>query len=99
MSHPNIVYRPGERTPYFASVYNHNDRFPLHPRLPEEVVMATQGLLYWARYLAASDKASLAVAGIDQDIIRVREEVMAVSLAIGLPVGGELTTPGIGIPI
>jgi hypothetical protein len=96
-----IKYRPEERTPYYASIYNHDDRFPLHPRLQEEVIMAAQGLRYWARFLVSSDKASLEAAAdaISQDLIHVREDVIMASLAIGLPIGGELTTPGIGIPI
>jgi hypothetical protein len=97
-----IAYRPEERTPFFASVYDHDEgRFPLHARLPEEIVMAAQGLRYWAAFLAASDKASLEAAAdsVAQDLIHVREDVVMASLAIGLPVGGELTTPGLGIPI
>jgi hypothetical protein len=96
-----IAYRPGERTPYFASVYDHDDRSPLVPRSLQEVVEAAQQLAYWARYLVSCDKASLTAAAddINQDLINVREDVVMASLAIGLPIGGELTTPGIGIPI
>ena len=96
-----ITYRPEERTPQFAALHHHDDRFPLHPRLPEEIIMAVQGLRYWARYLVSSDKASLAAAAdsVARDLIHVREDVVMASLAIGLPVGGELTTPGLGIPI
>jgi hypothetical protein len=96
-----VNYRPGERTPYFMSVYDHDDRFPLTPRSRDAIVVATKELLYWAEFLAACDKASLMVAAddIDQDIIHIRENVISVSLAIGLPVGGELTTPGLAIPI
>jgi hypothetical protein len=96
-----IAYRPGERTPHFASVYDHDDRSPLVPRSRQEVVEAAQQLAYWARYLVSCDKASLTAAAddINQDLIHVREDVVMASLAIGLPIGGELTTPGIGIPI
>jgi len=37
--------------------------------------------------------------GSSQTIIRTREEIACISLVVGLPVGGELTTAGIGIPI
>jgi hypothetical protein len=85
----------------FMRVYDHDDRFPLTPRSRDEIVMATKELLYWAEFLAACDKASLMAAAddIDQDIIHVREGVIRVSAAIGLPIDDELTTPGTGIPI
>jgi hypothetical protein len=96
-----INYRPEERTPYFLSIYNHDDRFPCVPRSWTEIATAAQQLRYWAEYLVASDKASLENAAEDivDDVIRVREDVIQVSLVIGLPVGGELTTPGMAIPI
>jgi hypothetical protein len=96
-----IVYGPDVRTPYFVRVYNHDARSPVYSRSRHEVVEGAEGLLYWARYLAASDKASLEAAADDirQRVIEVREELIGVSLVIGLPVGGELTTPGLAIPI
>jgi hypothetical protein len=103
MTMRKINYRPGERTPYFASIYDHDAKSPLHSATKEEIIKAARELARLAEWLDFTDKASLVAADIENEVwdhIRdVRMSVIGVSLAIGLPVGGELTTSGIGIPV